>query len=67
MGALAGTVIGMAAMAAMPATGSAGMLLSGLGFFGLDWLLPLTIPPLAAIVAFAATRRAALHGLRRLP
>ncbi|TMV61031.1 FtsX-like permease family protein [Thioclava sp. BHET1] len=66
-GALAGTVIGMAAMAAMPATGSAGTLLTGLGFAGLDWLLPLTIPPLAAIVAFAATRGAALRRLRRLP
>ena len=65
-GAAAGTLAGMGAIALMPATDQAGSFLTGLGFQGLGWLLPLLVPPAAALVSFAATRGAALATLRRL-
>lgn len=63
-GATVGTVLGMAAMAALPSADAAGGFLTGLGFQGLHWLWPLIIPPLAAVVAFAATRNAAITTLK---
>ncbi|OOY31733.1 FtsX-like permease family protein [Thioclava sp. F36-6] len=66
IGAVAGTVLGMLAVALLPSTDAAGGFLTGLGFSGAAWLWPLIIPPIAAIVAFAATRFAALRMLRRL-
>ncbi|MEO1952352.1 MAG: cell division protein FtsX, partial [Thioclava sp.] len=66
IGAVAGTVLGMLAVALLPSTEAAGGFLTGLGFSGAAWLWPLIIPPIAAIVAFAATRFAALRMLRRL-
>ncbi len=63
-GAAAGTVLGMIALAFLPAASEEGGFLSGVGFTGLDWLWPLAIPPLAALVGFGATRRAALRVLR---
>ncbi|MCL4190049.1 MAG: cell division protein FtsX [Rhodobacteraceae bacterium] len=66
-GAAAGTAAGTAAVAALPATGEAAGLFAGLGFAGVEWVLPLTIPGLAAIVAWAATRAAAFRLLRELP
>lgn len=67
MGALAGSLIGMALIALIPA-GSAGAagLLSGLGLRGFDWFWPLLVPLLAAAVAFFATRAAARRTLRSL-
>lgn len=65
-GAVAGTALGMLAVALMPAAQSDGGFLSGLGFTGIGWLWPLLIPPLAAIVAFAATRLAAFRTLKEL-
>jgi cell division transport system permease protein len=64
IGAGAGTALGMIAVALLPDTEAAGGFLTGLGFTGSGWLWPLAIPPLAAIVAFAATRAAALRILR---
>lgn len=64
-GAAVGTGLGMAAVAALPGADSGGSFLTGLGFSGAEWLLPLVIPPLAALVAFVATRRAALATLRQ--
>lgn len=64
VGALVGTLAAMLAIALMPRASEAGGFLAGLGFSGAGWLLPLAIPPLAAIVAFAATRAAALRTLR---
>lgn len=66
-GALAGAVCGMIAVALLPRADVAGGFLTGLGFVGLSWLLPFTLPPLAALVAFLATRRAAFQKLRELP
>ncbi len=63
LGALAGTLAGMLALALLPAASATDGFLTGLGFAGTGWFAPLAIPPLAAIVAFAATRAAALRSL----
>lgn len=62
-GATVGTVVGMFAIFLLPRADTAGGFLTGLGFQGAGWLWPLAIPPLAAVVAFWATRRAALSTL----
>ncbi len=66
LGAALGTAAGMAGIAMLPEADMAGGFLTGLGFSGLNWLLPLAIPPVAAAVAFLATRVAAFRALRRL-
>jgi len=63
-GALVGTLLGLIAVWFLPEAEPTGGFLTGLGFQGAEWLLPLVIPPLAALVAFAATRRAALTTLK---
>ncbi|WP_085877684.1 cell division protein FtsX [Roseisalinus antarcticus] len=63
-GAAAGTLAGMAAIWLLPRADAAGGFLTGLGFQGIGWLLPVVIPPLAAITAFLATRWAAIRTLR---
>jgi cell division transport system permease protein len=65
-GAAVGAAAGLIGVAALPATDAAGGFLTGLGFSGTGWLWPFALPPLAAIVAFAATRRAAFRQLREL-
>jgi len=65
-GAAAGTAAGMIGIALLPQASAAGGFLTGLGFQGLHWLWPLSIPPLAGIVAFSATRVAALRTLKGL-
>lgn len=65
-GALIGTFLGMVAIALLPDADEAGGFLTGLGFSGLEWLWPLTIPLLAALVAYLATRVASSLTLRRL-
>ena len=68
--ALAGAVVGMAAgmvgILLLPEADPAGGFLTGLGFQGWGWALPLALPPLAAVVALLATRSAALSKLREL-
>ncbi|UWP88634.1 cell division protein FtsX [Aliiroseovarius crassostreae] len=64
MGALGGTAIGMIAILLLPSGVDQGSFLTGLGFQGGHWLLPLGIPPVAAFVAFIATRQAALATLQ---
>ena len=63
-GAAIGTAAGVAAIAVLPSGDVAGGFLTGLAFNGWEWLLPLLIPPAAAITAFFATRGAALRALR---
>lgn len=63
LGAVAGTLAGMAAIALLPRMEAAGGFLTGLGFQGWGWLLPLLIPVTAAVVGFLATRWAALRML----
>ena len=65
-GSLLGAVLGTIGVALLPAQDAAGGFLTGLGFTGWGWLLPLTLPLLAAVVAIAATRAAAFSTLRRL-
>lgn len=68
--ALAGAAIGSAAgllgVLLLPNADAAGGFLTGLGFTGSGWLWPFVLPPIAGIVAFVATRRAALRKLREL-
>ncbi|WP_167620155.1 cell division protein FtsX [Paracoccus ravus] len=62
-GAALGTLLGMAAIWALPAVDEAGGFLTGLGFQGASWFWPLLIPVAAAAIGFAATRAAALRML----
>ena len=64
LGAAIGTLIGTLAVLLLPSADAAGGFLTGLGFQGWHWLWPLTIPILAALVAFVATRQAALRTLQ---
>ncbi|TRD20718.1 cell division protein FtsX [Palleronia caenipelagi] len=66
-GAALGTLIGLAAIWALPDMEAAGGFLTGLGFGGLSWLSALLIPLIAAIVAFWATRAAAFRALKEIP
>jgi len=65
-GSCVGAALGTLSIALLPAQDEAGGFLTGLGFTGAGWLLPFTLPLLAAIVAFAATRIAAFATLKRL-
>lgn len=62
-GATLGMVVGLLAILILPSASAEAGILTGLGFQGLHWLWPLLVPPLAGIVAFAATRWAALRVL----
>lgn len=64
VGAAVGTLAGTLAVLLLPRADAAGGFLTGLGFQGAHWLLPLVIPILAALVAFIATRQAALRTLK---
>ncbi|WP_375174496.1 cell division protein FtsX [Pseudooceanicola sp.] len=64
-GATVGGVAGMLAVLALPSQAEAGFL-TGLGFQGAEWLWLLLLPPVAGLVAFLATRRAALRVLGAL-
>lgn len=65
-GACLGALAGLIGVALLPAADTAGGFLTGLGFQGAGWLWPLTLPPLAAAIAFAATRAAAFAKLKEL-
>lgn len=65
-GAAVGTILGMGAVFLMPAAADQGGFLTGLGFQGWHWILPMIIPLLAGIVAFLATGAAANRALKRL-
>jgi cell division transport system permease protein len=66
LGAAAGMAVGMVVVAILSPSGSEAGFLTGLGFQGIEWLLPLFLPLLAGIVAFLATRMAAFRKLREL-
>lgn len=65
-GGVIGTLAGMAAILLLPGAQTEGGFLTGLGFQGWQWVLPLVIPPLGAVVAYFATRAAAMRTLRGL-
>ena len=62
-----GALAGLIGVALLPPVDEAGGFLTGLGFQGAGWLLPLLLPPIAAAVALIATRTAAIRKLRELP
>lgn len=63
-GALIGMGVGLGAVAALPRADAAGGFLTGLGFTGAQWVIPIVVPLTAALVAFAATRFAAFRQLK---
>lgn len=65
-GALVGVVLGLLAVLALPSAGASAGILTGLGISGMGWVWPLVVPPLAALVAFVATRMAARRSLEGL-
>lgn len=65
-GALIGAVLGTIGILLLPPVDEAGGFLTGLGFQGAGWLLPLVLPPLAGMVALFATRAAAFRKLREV-
>jgi len=65
LGAALGTAVAMAGLLLLPAVQDEAGFLSGLGFAGAGWLVPLVIPPLAGIVAWAATQATALRVLKK--
>ncbi len=66
IGAGVGTALGMIAIALLPEASDAGGFLTGLGFQGAGWLVPLIIPLLGGLVAFVATWVAARRRLGEL-
>ncbi len=66
MGATVGAVVATVAVALLPRAADEGAFLTGLGFAGWSWLWPLVVPVLAAIIAYLATRFAALRTLKGL-
>lgn len=66
MGAGLGTVLGLAAVLILSSGQADAGFLTGFGFQGWHWLVPVLIPPLAGLVAFAATRAAAVRTLETL-
>lgn len=64
LGATIGILLGIIGLLFIPQSDVAGGFLTSVGFAGAGWLLPLIIPPLAGLVAFWATRAAALRTLR---
>jgi cell division transport system permease protein len=65
-GSAVGAGVGLIGVAFLPSADVAGGFLTGLGFQGAGWLLPFLLPPLAASVAFFATRFAAFRKLKEL-
>ena len=64
IGSLAGVILGLAAIFALPEATLEGGFLTGLGFQGFEWAIPLAIVPVSAITAFVATRFAAFRVLK---
>ena len=63
-GAALGTTLGMIAVLFLPSAQPSGGFLTGLGFQGWHWVLPVFVPIITGLVAFLATRLAARRTLR---
>ena len=63
-GALVGALFGMAAVALIPEAADTQGFLTGLGFQGWTWLIPLFLAPISGAIAYLATRLAAFHSLK---
>ncbi|MEO9684706.1 MAG: FtsX-like permease family protein [Tateyamaria sp.] len=66
IGSAGGVVIGLIAVWLIPSGGDAPGILTGIGFQGAGWLVPLTLPFISAMVALLATAYAASRALRSL-
>lgn len=66
VGAAIGMGAGLVCVALMPSAGDTTLFLTGLGFRGWHWIVPLIIPVMTAGVAFVATNIASRHMLRAL-
>lgn len=66
VGAFAGMILGSLTIMFLPSTGEDIGFLTGLGFQGAEWFLPLLIAPIGAGVAYLATRQASLRVLGAL-
>ena len=64
LGTLIGTTLGIICIVLIPPSSEAPGLFSAFGFRGFEWLWPLTIPPVAAAIAFATTRITAMTSLK---
>ncbi|MGP9788657.1 cell division protein FtsX [Roseinatronobacter sp. NSM] len=64
LGAAAGAGAGAVAMMLLPDPASGSSVFSGLGFQGLGWLLPLSLPVVTALLAWAAAKATALGVLK---
>ncbi|QMU58728.1 MAG: cell division protein FtsX [Boseongicola sp.] len=62
IGALVGALAGLIAVAILPGVAGGGTM-SDVGFRGAGWVLPLTVPVIAAVLAFVATHLAARRRL----
>lgn len=65
VGAAAGAVVALIVVLLFPKGPETGIL-SGLGFHGLQWLLPVLVPIAAALLSFGATHLAAARRLREV-
>lgn len=63
-GAAVGVAFAIVALAFLPGDTGAGF--GQFGYFGWEWVLVILVPPAAALLAFAATRAAALRRLRKV-
>jgi cell division transport system permease protein len=66
LGAAVGMIVGVVGILILPGDTHAGSILMGVGFEGAEWLWPVVIPLLSAIVAFLATRAAAFRTLKEM-
>lgn len=66
IGAAVGTALGMGGVMLLPEASDEGGFLTGLGFQGAGWVLPILVPVLGAVVAFVATLTAARRKLKGL-
>ena len=65
-GAAVGVMVGMVVVRMLPSASNTAGFLTGLGFQGGQWFLPLLIPVMAGVVAFIATGWAARRVLREV-
>ena len=66
LGSLVGTVLGAGAIVLLPDVTAEGGFLTGLGIEGSEWLIPVLLPFVIAMIANATTRITAMMFLRRL-
>ena len=64
-GAALGTGLAAVLLAFLPPSGEQGFFLTGIGLTGWQWALLLAVPPVAAVLAWMAARRAVRQHLRR--